>query len=722
MQYYAHVRTSEPDGEPVYQTVTAHLMGTAALCRAFAADFGAANEGEMAGLAHDIGKYTPGFQHRLLDNGPIVDHATAGAIACARQNHGLIAACVAGHHSGLQNVGNVHTDQPGDNTLYGRLRKGIVENYLEQCDPSSICLPQIPPRTMQDKLQASFWIRMLYSCLVDADFLDTEQFMQGDRGRGVYDSMETLFDRLQTYIRPWQNPTTTLNRLRCDILSACMEAGSKPKGIYTLTVPTGGGKTVASLAFALRHALTHQMRRIVYVIPYTSIIEQNASVFRDILGRQNVLEHHSGVQFDLSDGAPPEQIAKALASENWDMPVIVTTAVQLFESMYANRSSRCRKLHNLANSVIIFDEAQMLPLPHLRPCIAAIAALAGQFDATVVLCTATQPALDDLMRAYAPNCSISELCPQTRSLYARFRRVSFQQAGQLTDDALAGQLSAQQQALCIVNSRKAAQRLFELLPQKGSFHLSTLMVPAHRQSVLREIRNRLQCGVPCRVVSTSLIEAGVDVDFPMVYREMAGLDSILQAAGRCNREGKRPASESTVMIFERTEPPPLLFRTAIGAAREALSGGQEPNAPETMGRYFQCLRSLSGDHLDKLGVIDAFEHGLCGCDYPFQTVAESFHLIDRNTRTVYIPYGEGIDLIQQLQSGQCSKALYRSLGRYAVSIYEPHFQALYAAGALMTAKEVPTLDQDSAILIDSKLYDNALGLSLEPESGKAQFI
>ena len=316
MQYYAHVRTSEPDGEPVYQTVTAHLMGTAALCRAFAADFGAANEGEMAGLAHDIGKYTPGFQHRLLDNGPIVDHATAGAIACARQNHGLIAACVAGHHGGLQNVGNVHTDQPGDNTLYGRLKKGIAENYLEQCDPSSICLPQIPPRTMQDKLQASFWIRMLYSCLVDADFLDTEQFMQGDRGRGVYDSMETLFDRLQTYIRPWQNPTTTLNRLRCDILSACMEAGSKPKGIYTLTVPTGGGKTVASLAFALRHALTHKMRRIVYVIPYTSIIEQNASVFQDILGRQNVLEHHSGVQFDLSDGAPPEQIAKALASEN----------------------------------------------------------------------------------------------------------------------------------------------------------------------------------------------------------------------------------------------------------------------------------------------------------------------------------------------------------------------------------------------------------------------
>ena len=722
MQYYAHVRTSEPDGEPVYQTVTAHLMGTAALCRAFAADFGAANEGEMAGLAHDIGKYTPGFQHRLLDNGPIVDHATAGAIACARQNHGLIAACVAGHHGGLQNVGNVHTDQPGDNTLYGRLKKGIVENYLEQCDPSSICLPQIPPRTMQDKLQASFWIRMLYSCLVDADFLDTEQFMQGDRGRGVYDSMETLFARLQTYIRPWQNPTTTLNRLRCDILSACMEAGSKPKGIYTLTVPTGGGKTVASLAFALRHALTHKMRRIVYVIPYTSIIEQNASVFRDILGRQNVLEHHSGVQFDLSDGAPPEQIAKALASENWDMPVIVTTAVQFFESMYAARSSGCRKLHNLANSVIIFDEAQMLPLPHLRPCVAAMDSLAEQFGSTVVLCTATQPSLDDLLHTYAPDCPVTELCPQTTALYDSFRRVTFQQVGVLTDEALAEQLSEQRQILCIVNSRKAAQSVYALLPSEGSYHLSTLMIPAQRQALLGEIRERLRRGEPCRVVSTSLIEAGVDVDFPAVYRELAGLDSIMQAAGRCNREGKRPAEESVVTIFQRTELPPLLFQTAIGAAKEALDDDRDPAAPETMTRYFHSLRSLTGDALDKQGVIKAFTQDIEGCEFPFRTVAETFHLIDRNTYTVYIPYGEGAALLRCLQDGECSKELYRKLGRYAVSVYDKHFQALYDAGALLTAREASALDSDSAILTDLTLYSETTGLTLEPETGKAEFI
>ena len=230
---------------------------------------------------------------------------------------------------------------------------------------------------------------MLYSCLVDADFLDTERFMNGDPGRGGYDDIPTLLARLQAYIEPWQQPKTELNRLRCEILNACLSAGSKPKGIYTLTVPTGGGKTVASLAFALRHAAEHRMQRVIYVIPYTSIIDQNAQVFRDILGSGNVLEHHSSVQFDLSDGAPAEDVRKALATENWDMPVVVTTAVQFFESMYAARFSQCRKLHNLANSVIIFDEAQMLPLPHLRPCVAAMASLAEQFHSTVVLCTAT---------------------------------------------------------------------------------------------------------------------------------------------------------------------------------------------------------------------------------------------------------------------------------------------------------------------------------------------
>ena len=723
LQYYAHVRENA-NGRKEYQTVAQHLTGTAELCREFAAAFGAEADGELAGLSHDIGKCTDAFQDHLLNDGPTVDHATAGAMACAMRGNRYASACVAGHHGGLPDFGNMRTARKADGTFYGRMLKGREERYLERCEESGAALP--PPTVLAaqglDPLQASFWTRMLYSCLVDADFLDTERFMNGKRGRGGYDDLPTLLARLQAYIKPWQQPRTELNRLRCEILNTCIEAGSKPKGVYTLTVPTGGGKTVASLAFALRHAAKHGMQRVIYVIPYTSIIDQNARVFRDILGSGNVLEHHSGVQFDLSDGAPPEAVRKALATENWDMPVVVTTAVQFFESMYAARSSRCRKLHNLANSVIIFDEAQMLPLAHLRPCVAAMASLAEQFCSTVVLCTATQPSLDDLLRTYAPDCPVTELCPQTAALYDRFRRVTFQHSGTMTDEVLAERLSEQRQVLCIVNSRKAAQSIYALLPQEGSYHLSTLMVPAQRQVLLDKIKERLRRGEPCRVVSTSLIEAGVDVDFPAVYRELAGLDSVMQAAGRCNREGKRPADESFVTIFERTELPPQLFQAAVGAAREVLKEDRDPAAPETMTRYFRSLRDLSGDALDRQGVIEAFTQGIGGCEFPFRTVAEKFRLIDRNTYTIYIPYGEGTALLRRLQDGECSRDLYRKLGRYAVSVYDKHYQALYNAGALLTAREVPVLDEDSAILTDLTLYSETMGLSLEPETGKAEFI
>ena len=720
MVYYAHV---SEDGLR-RQTVAEHLNGTAALCRAFAAAFGAEADGALAGLAHDLGKCTDGFQKRLLENGDRVDHAAAGAVACAARGQLYAAACVAGHHVGLRDMGNLKMDRPGDATCYGRLKKGIQERYLERCGDSGVALPAAIRSSAPegDRLRASFWTRMLYSCLVDADFLDTEVFMNGDRGRGGCDDMETLLSRLEAYIAPWQNPETELNRLRCEILNTCMESGEKPRGIYTLTVPTGGGKTVASLAFALRHAVSHGMKRVIYVIPYTSIIEQNAQVFRDILGEGNVLEHHSGVQLDLSDGATPEETRRALAAENWDMPVIVTTAVQFFESVYASRSSQCRKLHNLADSVIIFDEAQMLPLPHLRPCTAAIASLAEQFHSTVVLCTATQPSLNDLLHTYAPDCPVTELCPQTAAMYGRFRRVRFRQEGTLTDEALAAQLGEHEQVLCVINSRKAAQTIYGLLPPEGSFHLSTLMIPAQRQELLREIRQRLKEGLPCRVVSTSLIEAGVDVDFPAVYRELAGLDSVMQAAGRCNREGKRPADESMVTVFERTELPPVLFRTAVGAAREALAGGREIDAPETMERYFHSLRSLTGDALDKQGLIKAFEQGIEGCELPFRTVSERFRLIDQGTYTVYIPFGEGAALVNRLKAGECSKELYRSLGRCAVSVYEQHFRALYAAGALLTAREIPALDERSAVLNDMTLYSEVTGLSLEPETGKALLV
>ena len=434
MEYLAHI-----DGDRA-QSIKDHLQGTADLAEEFAAKFGKADWGYCCGMLHDIGKYSAEFQKKIKGNLDIrVDHSTAGAKVCEKLDgyYWLLTYCIAGHHAGIPDLG----------------RKGLPSSLLERldkrlCDYSAfekeIEIPQITtaPVAMEPNFAVSVFIRMLYSCLVDADYLDTEQFMQGDMPRGTGDSLETLLTRLQARLNEWDNPTSELNKLRQQILRACVSAAANPKGIYTLTVPTGGGKTTSSLAFALHHAVEHGMKRVIYVVPYTSIIEQNADVFRGILGDENVLEHHFGVQFenDEENGNPDP---KALAAENWDSPLVITTAVQFFESMYANRSSQCRKLHNLANSVIIFDEAQMLPLCHLMPCVAAIGALVEQFGATAVLCTATQPVLGDLIQRFAPSHAVSEICPEIPFYFDKFRRVTFRQVGVLEDDVLAEQLCTQ---------------------------------------------------------------------------------------------------------------------------------------------------------------------------------------------------------------------------------------------------------------------------------------
>ncbi len=558
MEFLAHI---SDDGRK--QTVQEHLEGTARLCSEFAAEFDAAEQGYLAGISHDIGKYTEAFQRRL-HGGPKVDHATAGAMECAKAGFGQAAVCVIGHHSGLPDMGNERTDQPGDATFYGRIKRGLaggIEPYRGNW-PGKLPKTAPAPASARSGFSAAAWTRMLYSCLVDADYLDTERFMQPYKlYRGGYDGMERLLGKLEKHIEKWANPENEMNKYRWEILSECLRCGEKTKGIYTLTVPTGGGKTVSSMAFALRHAVAHGMKHIIYVIPYTSIIEQNAAVFKEILGEDNVLEHHSGKLYELEDASSPAQYRLAMATENWDMPVIVTTAVQFFESFYSNRSSKCRKLHSLANSVIIFDEAQMLPTCHLQPCVGAIAELVRHFGATAVLCTATQPVLGDLFKQFGYVENIPELCPGTQALYEKFRRVSFRDAGELSNEMLAEELENSRQVLCIVNSRRAAQEIYDMLPKEGAYHLSTLMYPAHRQRVLNEIRQRLKEDAVCRVLSTSLIEAGVDVDFPTVYREMAGLDSILQAAGRCNREGRRSSVESIVAIFESEYTSRCLLRT-----------------------------------------------------------------------------------------------------------------------------------------------------------------
>lgn len=715
MDTYAYLAHLTEDGRT--QTILEHLKGTASLCSAFAAAFDAEAQGQLAGMAHDIGKYSAAFQRRL-HGGPKVDHASAGAFECLKTQQLAAAFAISGHHGGLPDGGS-RGDAAGAGTFWGRINRasqGNLEDY--HAWQSEFSLPHAnTPAFAGTRLEGMFFTRMLFSCLVDADYTDTGAFMDNSPYLPASSSsMEELWRRLETYVSGWFPPKGALNMQRCAILEQCMSAGAQyGPGLFTLTVPTGGGKTVASLSFALAQAKARRMKRIVYVIPYTSIIEQTAQVFREILGDENVLEFHFGVQFDQQedDASSPETAPLTRSVETWDVPVIVTTAVQFFESLYACQPSKCRKLHNLAQSVLIFDEAQMLPLPYLRPCVWAIAQLVRHYGASAVLCTATQPALDPIFQEFAPEIPIREICPMAEAHWESFRRVSFQQAGTLSWMDLAARLQQQEQVLCVVNTRRAAREVFHQLSGSGNFHLSTLMYPAHRKRILDEIRRRLRDGLPCRVVSTSLIEAGVDVDFPAVYRELSGLDSILQAAGRCNREGKRPPEDSIVTIFQGEDPPPRLFETSIGAGKIVLDHCQDVSSRAAIHTYFSTLLDLKGaEAQDAHHILPLMESEF----FPFRTVAERFHLIESPTTTVYLPLEEGAGLVELLRSGQYSRTLYRRLGQYGVSVYPQHLAALEQAGAL------EHLEDGSVVLRDIGLYTQTTGLTLEPSGGNALFI
>lgn len=715
MDTYAYLAHLTEDGRT--QTILEHLKGTASLCSAFAAAFDAEAQGQLAGMAHDIGKYSAAFQRRL-HGGPKVDHASAGAFECLKAQQLAAAFAISGHHGGLPDGGG-RGDAAGTGTFWGRINRASQRNLEDyHAWQSEFSLPHAnTPAFAGTRLEGMFFTRMLFSCLVDADYTDTGAFMDNSPYLPASSSsMEELWRRLETYVSGWFPPKGALNMQRCAILEQCMSAGAQyGPGLFTLTVPTGGGKTVASLSFALAQAKARRMKRIVYVIPYTSIIEQTAQVFREILGDENVLEFHFGVQFDQQedDASSPETAPLTRSVETWDVPVIVTTAVQFFESLYACRPSKCRKLHNLAQSVLIFDEAQMLPLPYLRPCVWAIAQLVRHYGASAVLCTATQPALDPIFQEFAPEIPIREICPMAEAHWESFRRVSFQQAGTLSWMDLAARLQQQEQVLCVVNTRRAAREVFHQLSGPGNFHLSTLMYPAHRRRILDEIRRRLRDGLPCRVVSTSLIEAGVDVDFPAVYRELSGLDSILQAAGRCNREGKRPPEDSIVTIFQGEDPPPRLFETSIGAGKIVLDHCQDVSSRAAIHTYFSTLLDLKGaEAQDAHHILPLMESEF----FPFRTVAERFHLIESPTTTVYLPLEEGAGLVELLRSGQYSRTLYRRLGQYGVSVYPQHLAALEQAGAL------EHLEDGSVVLRDIGLYTQTTGLTLEPSGGNALFI
>lgn len=704
MKYVAHKTENE------VQSVKEHLEGTATLSASFADAFGAGELGRLCGLAHDIGKYSAGFQRRIMEDGPKVDHASAGAIECFRKRQAIAAMCVMGHHGGLMNLGG-RDDLTDADSFYGRMNRYTgVKKYAYDAWSREVELPSVGIPSVEWK-HTAFYTRMLYSCLVDADFLDTAAFM-GEPRDHVVAKWDEMNQRLDAYTCGWYPPKGELNRIRCAILDTCKTQGETGAGsLFTLTVPTGGGKTVSSLAFALRHAKAAGKDRIIYVIPYTSIIEQTASVFREILGEDVVLEHHSGIVYD--DGEDGNLNAKQkrmkYAAENWDMPIVVTTAVQFFESLYDNRPSACRKLHNIANSVVIFDEAQMLPLPYLRPCVYAIAELTRAYRVTAVLCTATQPALDPLFTEYLQK-TPCEICPPELRKEEIFKRVTFHKSGKLTKEELAEGLNRQPQVLCIVNSRAAAQELYGMLEEEGRYHLSTLMPPAERQKQLQVIRDRLKDGLPCRVVSTSLIEAGVDVDFPAVYREMAGLDSILQAAGRCNRNGGRPREDSNVWVFESEWKTPAMLDTAIGACRSVWNGMLDPSEESVIHSYFEEHLFLKGEKAqDTKSIMTKMEKSTL----PFADIAHEFKLIDSGAVTVYIPTKESRPHIEQYRSGKIDRTLMRKLGRYGVTVYPNRLKALLDAG------DVEDLGGEVYVLLNEEMYCEETGLSLNVEFGKA---
>lgn len=706
------------------EKVLEHLRETARLAEHFAGAFEAGDLGYLTGLVHDIGKYSREFQRRIRYDGPKVDHSTAGAKELYRLGAAEAALCAAGYHGGLPEEG-MPGDLPDQTSLHGRLKRKIPD-YSEFAREVALSPPT--KRMFETEFQRMFFVRMLFSALTDADFLATEDFMsEGKVERGGYDGIPVLLEAFEGYVeaKGWNRPQNDLNRMRRDILERCREAAKGERGLYSLTVPTGGGKTAASLAFALHHGAKHGLSRVIYVVPYTSIIEQTAKTFREMLGEGNVLEHHSNVSFDSGDDGFDDKLR--LSAENWDAPVIVTTSVQFFESLYANRPSRCRKLHNIAGSVVIFDEVQMLPLKYLRPCTAAMDALVADYGVTAVLCTATQPSLD---RFFSNERKVQEICPNTDELYRFFRRTKLVNIGRQSLSDIAERMRDMNGALTVVATRKQAYELFLKLPKEGRFHLSTLMCPVHRSEVLAEIRRRLKSPDKplCRVAATSLVEAGVDVDFPAVFRAEAGLDSIIQAAGRCNREGKNPWEESFVYIFMPEDEPPGRIKKYVEIYRETAEFVEDLASPEAIRAYFDALHEFEEEMLGQRGmdeenILRIIEDGFHGGRLPFPEVDSRFRLIDTDTKSVLIPWDDKARKIRQaLLQGDFSRKRLREAGPYLVNIYPGHFEELERAGDILIVGENLAVLTVDAVTEDTAVYSKETGLSLQGDSGKAIMV
>ena len=764
---FAH--TLEGQSPESWECLEIHLAKVAAMAAEFASKFGAEAWGEVAGRWHDIGKYSKEFQAYLKHETGFdlhaaeytgrVDHSTAGAQHADREiskGGRLLAYCIAGHHTGLADA----VRKTGQSGLDQRLRKNVCE-YSDVPD-HIVEAPKLPkPRISFDAsdpqraaFQVALFTRMLFSCLVDADFLATERFMARDKaGRrpGGKVNLQEMQQALNVHmsLRVSGNESV-INKARAGVLEACRATALKAPGLYSLTVPTGGGKTLSSLAFALDHSVHHGMSRVIYAIPFTSIIEQTADVFRNVmreLPQESVLEHHNRID------PTNETFTARLAAQNWDAPLVVTTNVQLFESLFAARTSRCRKLHRICNSVIILDEAQTIPVELLKPTLAIIRELVTDYGCTVVLCTATQPVIakaDDFPIGLE---NVTEIIPEPAKLYYSMKRVTVRNIGRQTNESVVARLSEHRQFLCIVNTRPHAAQLFEdltlltcgkgeattletdphqVLASNDIFHLSTFMCGQHRADTLTTIRKRLKKELPCRVISTQLIEAGVDVDFPVVYRAISGIDSIAQAAGRCNREGRRHSGD--VFVFEPTDVRLRGYLKSVAdSAGELIADHADSDLDllnlEVVQAYFRLHyhkyrggETATTNGWDKRDVLACFPAPMKELHFNFRTCAERFRWIEDQSETVFVPYRgsngndeDAIDLIERLRRDGPSQDLLRHLQRYSVGLFPNVFNE-------MVGSDIELLESGYSVLINESCYDPQLGFQVdragyhEPES------
>lgn len=731
-QALAHVRPDSPGGTGdgsggwCKHLLDDHLRDVAQISADFAANFDSRDWAHIAGLWHDLGKYSNEFQCFIrsvtgydahIEAPGRVDHSSAGAIHAMRQfgAHGrILAYLIAGHHAGLADWSAAKT---GAKALSKRLdaeQDYLLDRIPAQAIPAEIfsqAKPTTKPRGGSDALH--LWLRMLFSCLIDADRLDTETFMDG--ARSAYGDIADLVANFDKYMAALAEnaDTTPVNAIRADILRQCRDKASLAPGLFSLTVPTGGGKTLSGMAFALHHAVQHKKQRVIYVIPYTSIIEQTAGTFREIFGN-NVIEHHANLDPDKEDAR------SHLATENWDAPIIVTTNVQFFESLFAARTSRCRKLHNIVNSVVVLDEAQLLPPEFLQPIADVMNHLATHYGVTFVLSTATQPALGSFQhfggKPFRGLGNVREIMDDPDTLYQALQRVEVSVPTDLITprdwQSIADELVKYPSVLCIVSRRDDARELHRLMTGKeegkDTLHLSALMCGEHRSKVIADVKVRLKRGEAVRVISTQLVEAGVDIDFPVVYRALAGLDSIAQAAGRCNREGKQNGLGKVVVFVPPKPAPPGLLRQAAQISVSLLLGSESNVLGRDLAKQFFEHLYVRAPSLDKHGIYELLAQDARDCQIQFRTVAEKFRLIDDSAyQTFLVRYGDNDVLLGKLEKEGPQRWLMRKLQRYSVNLPKYLFAQLEKQG------DVRQIWPGIYAQVGNTLYDNALGVVID---------